>query len=82
MARLVWTRGTSDKGSQNGFDNSGERGPINWPYGSNVAYTQQAIQAIITKYSVAPFAGTVVGIELLNEPNGNVIEMFTFPWRC
>src|SRR5579859_5761075 len=60
-------------GSQNGFDNSGRKGPINWGTGQTINYTQQAIQAIVRKYSVAPYAGTVVGIEVLNEPSGYVI---------
>src|SRR5271170_4163541 len=64
------------KGSQNGFDNSGRKGPIDWPDGPNIGYTQQALQAIIGNYSVAPYAGTVVGIEVLNEPNGYVIPLY------
>ena len=64
------------EGSQNGFDNSGRKGPIDWPDGPNIGYTQQALQAIIGNYSVAPYAGTVVGIEVLNEPNGYVIPLY------
>ena len=30
----------------------------------------------MSKYSVAPYAGTVVGIELLNEPSGYVISEY------
>jgi len=30
----------------------------------------------VSKYSVAPYAGTVVGIELLNEPSGYVISEY------
>jgi glucan 1,3-beta-glucosidase len=66
-------------GSQNGFDNSGRRGPIEWPYGENIDYTQQALQIIVKKYSVAPFAGTVVGIELLNEPLGGAVNLYVIP---
>jgi glucan 1,3-beta-glucosidase len=61
-------------GSQNGFDNSGRRGPINWGTGQTIAYTQQALSAIVTKYSAAPYAGTVVAIEILNEPDGYVLD--------
>lgn len=39
-------------------------------------YTQQALQVIVNKYSVVPYAGTVVGIEVLNEPNGNAISLY------
>jgi len=41
-----------------------------------VNYTEQAIEVIINKYSMAPYAGTVVGIEMLNEPNGYVINLY------
>jgi len=61
----------------NGYDNSGRKGPIDWPKGPNIGYTQQALQAIIGNYSVAPYAGIVVGIEVLNEPNGYVIPLYT-----
>jgi len=64
-------------GSQNGFDNSGRRGAIDWPYGQNVNYTLQALSIIVNKYSQTPFAGTVVGIEVLNEPLGTVISTYT-----
>ena len=64
------------KGSQNGQDNSGRRGPIDWQYGQNVNYTEQVIRIIVAKYAAAPYAGTVVGIELLNEPNGHVIGRY------
>ena len=62
-------------GSQNGFDNSGRREPIDWPYGANINYTQQVIGIIGNKYSAAQFAGTVVGMEVLNEPNGYIINL-------
>lgn len=69
----VWIDLHGAPGSQNGFDNSGRRGPIDWGTDSTINYTQQALQAIVSKYSVAPYAGTVVGIEILNEPSGYVI---------
>jgi glucan 1,3-beta-glucosidase len=67
---------STDIGSQNGFDNSGRRGPVNWGTGNTIAYTQQALQVIVNKYSAAPYAGTVVGIEVLNEPNGFIVNPY------
>jgi glucan 1,3-beta-glucosidase len=62
--------GALTSGSQNGFDNSGRRGPIDWGTGSTISYSQTALRDIVTKYSAAPYAGTVVAIEILNEPDG------------
>jgi glucan 1,3-beta-glucosidase len=67
---------STNSGSQNGFDNSGQRGPVNWGTGDTVTYTQQTLQVIVNKYSAAPYAGTVVGIELLNEPNGFIVDQY------
>jgi aryl-phospho-beta-D-glucosidase BglC (GH1 family) len=44
-----------------------------------VNYTEQVIDIIAAKYSVAPYAGTVVGIELLNEPNGYYVGQYISP---
>lgn len=61
-------------GSQNGFDNSGRRGAINWGTGQTINYSQQALKIIVNKYSAAPYAGTVVAIEIVNEPNGDYLS--------
>ena len=60
-------------GSQNGFDNSGRRGPINWLEGDNVDRTVRILEKItqnmaewITEGHIAE--ETLYGIELLNEP--------------
>ncbi|PGH35849.1 glucan 1,3-beta-glucosidase [[Emmonsia] crescens] len=53
-------------GSQNGFDNSGRRGPINWQKGETVAQTLNAIRALAKRY--AHQTDVVASIELLNEP--------------
>ena len=59
-------------GSQNGFDNSGRRGPISWDTQppANLYRTLSVLAnltGILAPYSAAQ-GGPVVGIELLNEP--------------
>jgi glucan 1,3-beta-glucosidase len=54
-------------GSQNGFDNSGRRGSINWQQGYNVNQTLDAIQDLSQRY--AKDIDVVASIELLNEPH-------------
>ncbi|KAL2369905.1 glucan 1,3-beta-glucosidase [Blastomyces gilchristii SLH14081] len=53
-------------GSQNGFDNSGRRGPINWPKGETVAQTLNAVRALAERY--AHQTDVVDSIEIINEP--------------
>ncbi|KAL1963725.1 hypothetical protein VTN77DRAFT_7929 [Rasamsonia byssochlamydoides] len=54
-------------GSQNGFDNSGRRGPIEWQkQEGSVNQTLDAIQALAERYT--PYADVVTAIEALNEP--------------
>lgn len=53
-------------GSQNGFDNSGRLGPINWQQGNTVSQTLDAIKALASRYASA--SDVVTSIELLNEP--------------
>lgn len=52
-------------GSQNGFDNSGRRGAIEWQQRDTVDRTLVAIQGLIDRYAQADG----VLIEALNEPN-------------
>jgi len=54
-------------GSQNGFDNSGRRGPINWQKGDTVQQTLVAVRGLAERY--APLTDVVAAIELLNEPS-------------
>lgn len=57
-------------GSQNGFDNSGRLGPIQWQAGNTVQTTLNAIHAL-TDWAVGNnFMDVVTSIELLNEPGG------------
>ncbi|OJJ60150.1 hypothetical protein ASPSYDRAFT_131960 [Aspergillus sydowii CBS 593.65] len=53
-------------GSQNGFDNSGRRGPIEWQQGDTVERTIRAFDALAQRYLTD---GGDVSIEALNEPH-------------
>ncbi|KAL1413713.1 hypothetical protein Q8F55_001495 [Vanrija albida] len=58
-------------GSQNGFDNSGRAGEMNWPNSqSYVDHTVQVIKQIADKYTQPQYRQTVTAIFLLNEPAG------------
>jgi glucan 1,3-beta-glucosidase len=66
-------------GSQNGFDNSGHAGDMNWPnQQSYVDFTVKVISQIAQKYTQAQYRQTVTAIFLLNEPagfkGGNLID--------
>ncbi|PLB55144.1 putative glucan 1,3-beta-glucosidase A [Aspergillus steynii IBT 23096] len=54
-------------GSQNGFDNSGRKGPVNWQQGGTVEHTLEAIDVLVKRY--APEDDVVSAIEAVNEPN-------------
>jgi len=72
---IVWARNHGLKvmldlhgapGSQNGFDNSGKKGPIQWQSGNNVPETVEAIRNLASRY--ASQSDVVTAIQLLNEP--------------
>lgn len=71
----VWVDLHGAPGSQNGFDNSGWRGQLQWQKGSNVGYTLQAMQVIASRYATPAYAATVTAIELVNEPLGPQLDM-------
>ncbi|KAL4975071.1 glycoside hydrolase superfamily [Aspergillus desertorum] len=54
-------------GSQNGFDNSGRRGPVGWDQGDTVAQTLLAFEVLAQRY--LPEDDIVTIIEALNEPH-------------
>jgi len=60
--------------SQNGFDNSGKRGPVGWTQGDSVEQTKNALNKIRDDYAGNP---AVAAIELLNEPMGPQLNMDT-----
>jgi glucan 1,3-beta-glucosidase len=59
-------------GSQNGFDNSGRYGPIQWTQGDTVAHTINVLNKIRDDHASHP---AVAAIELLNEPMGSSVDM-------
>ncbi|BFZ64090.1 hypothetical protein YB2330_005228 [Saitoella coloradoensis] len=59
-------------GSQNGFDNSGQRGNINWLEEDTLTLTVKVIDELASKYANHP---AVTSIELLNEPLGASLNM-------
>ena len=86
-AAIDWARGTGLKvlidlhgapGSQNGFDNSGERkDPNTLRFGQDdtVQRTLNVLRTISNKYAQKKYQDVVVGIELLNEPMGWKLDM-------
>jgi glucan 1,3-beta-glucosidase len=62
-------------GSQNGFDNSGLRDVVNFQKGNNPDVTLDVLQKIFWKYGNENYANFVIGIELVNEPLGPVLNM-------
>lgn len=59
--------------SQNGFDNSGKYGAIQWQQGDSTAQTLTAIQNLADRY--AGDTDVVTAIELLNEPANWGVDM-------
>lgn len=60
-------------GSQNGFDNSGKYGSVNWQSGNNVQQTLVTLNKLSQKYSTSN--DVVTAIQLLNEPLGPILDM-------
>lgn len=71
----VWVDLHGAPGSQNGFDNSGLRDRIEWPYGDNVQHTLSVIEYIAKKYGSDEYNDVITAIELLNEPLGPAMDM-------
>lgn len=63
----VWIDLHGAPGSQNGFDNSGKRGAIEWQQGDNVPHTVEAIRDLARIYTQSQYNNVVTAIELLNE---------------
>ena len=56
-------------GSQNGFDNSGQRlDQPTWQSGDTVQQTLEVLRTISQKYAQPAYRNVVIGIQLLNEP--------------
>ncbi|KAJ5085863.1 hypothetical protein N7532_010634 [Penicillium argentinense] len=54
-------------GSQNGFDNSGKRGAIEWQQGNSTEQAKEAFKALAARYGGD--ADVVTAVEALNEPS-------------
>jgi len=63
-------------GSQNGFDNSGERlAAPTWQSGGTVARTLAVLKTIQSKYGASDYDDVIMGIELLNEPLSSELNL-------
>lgn len=71
----VWIDLHGAPGSQNGFDNSGLRDSIDFQKGDNTKVTLSVLQKILLKYGGSDYEDVIIGIELLNEPLGPVLDM-------
>ena len=81
---IKWARQTNLKvlidlhgapGSQNGYDNSGHNGTVDWlTEDDSLENTKAVIQIIANKYARKSYQDVVVGIQLLNEPLASEIE--------
>lgn len=61
-------------GSQNGFDNSGRRGAIDWTQGETITQTHAALNQIRDDHAAHP---ACAAIELVNEPLGPDLDRMT-----
>ncbi|KAH0538242.1 hypothetical protein FGG08_005161 [Glutinoglossum americanum] len=64
----VWVDCHGQPGSQNGFDNSGHAGAVDWQKDNNIQRSINVLKTMATKYGGQQFADTVVALELVNEP--------------
>ncbi|KAK4554199.1 hypothetical protein LTR86_008727 [Recurvomyces mirabilis] len=60
--------------SQNGFDNSGQKGDVKWTQGDSIQQTHNALNKIRDDHASHP---AVAAIELVNEPLGPSLDMDT-----
>lgn len=74
----VWIDLHGVPGSQNGFDNSGYR-DIGFPGWQNessyIEHSYKVLHLIYTKYGTESYKDTVIGIEVVNEPLGPLLNM-------
>ncbi|PWN95566.1 glycoside hydrolase, partial [Tilletiopsis washingtonensis] len=68
----VWVDLHGVPGSQNGYDNSGKAGPINWAKRREYyEQTQYAYNRLVQEFTKPQYHGTVTAIEAVNEPAAN-----------
>ena len=72
----VWVDLHGAPGSQNGFDNSGQRDRLEWQSTPGlVEHTLKVVGMLSARYAKAELADVVAGIEVLNEPLGPRLDM-------
>lgn len=64
----VWVDCHGSPGSQNGFDNSGHAGDVEWQQEANLALSISVLETMAQKYGSTEYADVVVGLEMTNEP--------------
>lgn len=64
----VWVDLHGSPGSQNGFDNSGHAGDVDWQQTANLQRSISVLQTMAKKYGALEYADVVVGLQLVNEP--------------
>ncbi|KUJ19956.1 putative glucan 1,3-beta-glucosidase [Mollisia scopiformis] len=64
----VWVDCHGSPGSQNGFDNSGHAGSVDWQTDANLAASIAVLETMAKKYGAMEYADVVVGLEMTNEP--------------
>lgn len=72
---MIWIDLHGAPGSQNGFDNSGLRGQIEYQTDYNINVTLTVLQTIFNTYGGDDYKDVISGIELLNEPLGPSSDM-------
>ncbi|EPY53761.1 glucan 1,3-beta-glucosidase I/II [Schizosaccharomyces cryophilus OY26] len=71
----VWVDLHGAPGSQNGFENSGKTGSVDWQKDGNTNRTLQIMSYVTGKYTQDSYKDVVIGIETVNEPLGNSLNM-------
>ncbi|CAG8952038.1 hypothetical protein HYFRA_00000774 [Hymenoscyphus fraxineus] len=64
----VWVDCHGSPGSQNGFDNSGKAGAVDWQQSQNLDASISVLKTMATKYGSNKYADVVVGLQMVNEP--------------
>ncbi|KAH3681846.1 hypothetical protein WICPIJ_007151 [Wickerhamomyces pijperi] len=71
----VWIDIHGAPGSQNGFDNSGLRDHYDFQKDSNIAVLYEVLGDFFGKYAQPQYDDVIIGLEVLNEPLGSVLDM-------
>lgn len=71
----VWVDLHGAAGSQNGFDNSGLRNSYRFQHEDCLPTTHSALAYLSQKYGAPDYSDVVIGVEIINEPLGPVLNM-------